>query len=285
MAERLSDIVTQIENVRQLESVVTAIRGIAASRAQSARSLLAGIEAYTEIISRAIGQALSLLALDTPVSRPGGRTKRALILFCAEQGFAGAFSERVLDAVAQDLGDATVFLVGTRGAAVAHERGIAPTWSAPMVAHVDAIPSFANNLAEALYGFVASGAVADVEILFSRSATSSGGHVERRSLLPVDFERFGRPQQTQAPLISTAPAILLESLAAEYVYAQLCEAAMHAFVAENEARMLAMLAAKNNIGTKLSLLTRRERQLRQQEITTEVVELAAGAVAAQADHR
>ena len=34
MAERLTDIVTQIRNVRQLEAVVTAMRGIAASRAQ-----------------------------------------------------------------------------------------------------------------------------------------------------------------------------------------------------------------------------------------------------------
>lgn len=34
MAERLADIVAQIQNVRQLEAVVTAMRGIAASRAQ-----------------------------------------------------------------------------------------------------------------------------------------------------------------------------------------------------------------------------------------------------------
>ena len=47
MAERLADIVTQIQNVRQLAAVVTAMRGIAASRAQKSRSLLAGIEAYS----------------------------------------------------------------------------------------------------------------------------------------------------------------------------------------------------------------------------------------------
>ena len=284
MPERLADIVTQIQNVRQLEAVVTAIRGIAASRAQKARSLLAGIEAYTDVISRSIGQALALLPFDAPVSRPRSRTKRALILFCAEQGFAGAYSERVLDAAAHELDQATVFMVGTRGMTVAHERGIEPAWSASMVSHVDAIPGFANQLAEALYGFVATGAVADVDILFSRSDAGAGTHVERHSLLPVDFERFGRPQQNLPPLISASPEALLESLAAEYVYAQLCEAAMQAFVAENEARMLAMLAARTNIETKLGLLTRRERQLRQEEITTEVVELAAGAEASQANH-
>ena len=75
------------------------------------------------------------------------------------------------------------------------------------------------------------------------------------------------------------PALLLERLAAEYVYAQLCETAMHAFEAENEARMLAMTAAKTNIGAKLVGLAQRERQLRQEEITTEIIELAAGAEA------
>jgi F-type H+-transporting ATPase subunit gamma len=61
VAERLADIVTQIQNVRQLQAVVAAMRGIAASQAQKGRSLLAGIEAYTEVVSRAIGQALNLL--------------------------------------------------------------------------------------------------------------------------------------------------------------------------------------------------------------------------------
>ena len=51
MAERLAGIVTQIQNVRQLGAVVTAMRGIAASRAQEGRSLLAGIEAYTDVVS------------------------------------------------------------------------------------------------------------------------------------------------------------------------------------------------------------------------------------------
>ncbi len=285
MAERLADIVAQIQNVHQLEAVVTAMRGIAASRAQKARSLLAGVEAYSEVVSRAIGQALSLLPFEAPVARARARTKPALILFCAEQGFAGAFSERVLDAAAADLRGASVFIVGQRGAIVAREHGISPTWSEPMAAHAEAVPGFANRLADDLYGYVAGGAVTQVDILYARSATSGATAVERHSLLPIDFERFGRPPRHEAPLISLAPDALLERLAEEYVYAQLCEAALHAFAAENEARMIAMLAARTNIETKLAALSSRERELRQQEITTEVVELAAGAEASKSARR
>lgn len=278
MAERLADVVTKIHNVRQLGAVVTALRGIAASRAQSGRSLLAGIQAYTEVISLSIGQALNLLPADGAASVEHANTKRGLILFCAEQGFAGAFSERVFDAAGADLKQATVLVVGTRGAAVAAERGIKPDWSAAMTTRVEGIPGFANELAEVLYRFVARGLVSKVDIFFSRSASGTF-RIDHHSVLPIDFGRFRRPVQAQAPLITLPSQLLLERLAAEYVYAQLCQAALHAFVAENDARMIAMVAAKNNTETTLAGLVHRERQLRQEEITTEIVELAAGAQA------
>ena len=285
MAERLADTVSQIQNVRQLKAIVTAMRGIAASRAQKGRSQLAGIEAYSEVISRAIGQALNLLPGDAGSAPPRGRAKLGLILFCAEQGFAGAFSERVLAAAAGDLASAVNLIVGTRGAAVANERGIKSAWSAPMATRVEEIPGLASRLADALYGYVAPGTIANVDILFARMVAGSGIQIDRHSVLPVDFRRFERPIEKQPPLTTLAPLRLLERLAAEYVYAQLCEAAMLAFEAENEARMVAMASAKTNVETKLTALVQRERQLRQEEITTEIVELAAGAEAARTNRR
>ncbi len=282
MAERLADIVTRIQNVTQLEAVVGAMRAIAASRAQKSRTLLGGIEAYTEVISRAIGRALSLLPADATAAPSGHHAARVLVMFGAEQGFVGAFSERILDAAAADLAGARILMVGTRGAAVASERGVRPAWSAAMATHADAIPGLANQLAEALYAHLAATAVRQVDIVFARAAAAGGIVVDRHSLLPIDFGRFPRPIDTQAPLTTLAPGILLERLAAEYVYAQLCQAATHAFEAENEARMMAMAAAKTNIESKLARLGQRERQLRQEEITTEIVELASGAKAAEA---
>jgi len=281
MAERLSDIVTQIQNVRQLAAVVTAMRGIAASRAQKGRSLLAGIEAYTQVVSHAIGQALNLLPTEITVARAHDRSKHGLILFCAEQGFAGPFSERVFEAAGSDLEAATLLVIGTRGGVVAGERGIKVDWSAAMTTRVEGIPSFTSRLAEVLYRYLARGVVATADILFSRSVEGVI-RIDRYSLLPIDFTRFARPVERRAPLIELAPELLLERLTAEYVYAQLCAAAMHAFVAENDARMISMVAAKNNTENKLVALQQRERQLRQEEITTEIVELAAGAEASRA---
>jgi len=279
MAERLSDIVTQIQNVRQLEAVVTAMRGIAASRAQKGRSLLAGIESYTDVVSRAIGHALKLQSAETTFAPPHRQPKLGLILFCAEQGFAGAFSDRVLDAAGSDLERAVNLIVGTRGAVIAGERGVKSTWSAPMPTDVDAVIGFANLLADTLYNYIAASTIEKVDILFSRSLSGSGIVIDRHSLLPIDFSRFAQPIDNEAPLITLPPEILLERFAAEYVFAQLCQAAMHSFEAENEARMLAMASAKTNIDSELIGLSQQERRLRQEQITSEIVELAAGAEA------
>jgi F-type H+-transporting ATPase subunit gamma len=140
MTERLSDISARIDGMRQLGEVVNAMRGIAAARAQQARGQLVAVESYAATIARAIGQTLALV----PAARSGavGRSTRpALVLFCAEQGFAGAFSERVLDAIGAYQTGSELFLIGTRGNAVAAERGIHADWSSPMPSHSLASPN------------------------------------------------------------------------------------------------------------------------------------------------
>jgi F-type H+-transporting ATPase subunit gamma len=278
MAERHDKIVTQIQNIHQLHAVVTAMRGVAASRTQQSRALLTGVEAYAQVVSRAVGQAVSLLSAESSAPISAGSKGRGIILFCAEQGFAGTFSERVVGA-AGDLAGTAIFLVGTRGVAVAGERGLNLAWSATMATQTGAVPGLANRIADALYAHIATALLSRVEIIFSQCVPGGGIVVTRRSLLPIDVSAFPTPVQRQPPLTGLSARVLLDRLVAEYVYAQLCEAAMQSFAAENEARMLAMTSARTNIEGKLGELTRRERQVRQEEITTEIIELAAGAEA------
>ncbi|HVP99870.1 MAG TPA: F0F1 ATP synthase subunit gamma, partial [Roseiarcus sp.] len=77
------------------------------------------------------------------------------------------------------------------------------------------------------------------------------------------------------------PDELLVEFAEEYVFSELCEAVMLSFAAENEARMLAMIAARSNVARKLDELVGSYRRLRQDEITDEIIELSAGAACAE----
>lgn len=279
MTERLADITARIEGIRQLGAVVNAMRGIAAARAQQARAQLTAVDSYAQIIAAAIGRAVSLLPADQQ-DRTLQSTRPALILFCAEQGFAGAFSERVLDTAGGDLATRELFLVGTRGATAAAERNILPRWKSAMPSHSLGIPKLAGGIAEALYNRIAAGEIDALDAIFTRWQPSRGTQIERRRLFPLDRTAFRAPANHGAPLLNLAPQTLLSELTADYMHAQLCNAALHAFAAENEARMEAMASARHQIERQLSALQANQRMVRQEEITAEIIELATGEMAA-----
>ncbi len=285
MTERLADIGARVEGIRQLGAVVSAMRGIAASRAQRARAQIEAVNSYSAILAVAIARALALVP---GVARAGSADPRrlAVVLFCAEQGFAGAFSERVLDAARADLATSRVFLVGARGASLAAERGLKPAWNGAMPSQSTGVPRIADEIAEALYTRIATGEIDRLDTVFTMWRPGSTATIERRSLFPLDMARIAQPTDRVAPLLNLAPSSLLSALTADYVHAQLCEAGLEAFAAENEARMAAMASAHTEIERKLDRLRGQAQIVRQEEITAEIIELAAGDAAGQADlHR
>ena len=278
MTERLADISAHINGIRQLGTVVNAMRGIAAARAQQARGQLVAVDGYAATIAVAIGRALALAA----PQRPDGTHKSsrpAIVLFCAEQGFAGTFSERLLDDVAVDLAGADLFLIGTRGVTVAQERGIAARWTNALPAHSLGIPKLADQILEALYARIATGEIDRLDAVFGRWQPGRGGHIERQRLFPLYLTVFPPSTEANRPLVNLPAEVLLTNLTADYMHAQLCKAALHAFAAENEARMEAMAAARAQIDRRLTELQATQSRVRQEEITIEIIELAAGETA------
>ena len=283
MTERLSDISARIDGIRQLSAVVNAMRGIAAARAQQARSQLVAVDSYAATIALAIGRTLPLVPAGRPTAaRRSARS--ALVLFCAEQGFAGAFSERVLDAVGKDLSTSELFLIGTRGNAIAAERGVRAAWDSPMPSHSLGVPRLADRISEALYTRFARGAIDRLDAVFSQWQPGHGVQIERRRLFPLDMSGFSRPTNTGVPILNLSPEPLLIGLTADYVHAELCKTALHAFAAENEARMEAMASAHGQIERQLSALQATQRIVRQEEITAEIIELAAGETASRSNY-
>ncbi len=272
MAEDLAAVRARIRGVQQLDAVIGAMRGIAAAHAQQSRALLPGFRAYADVVAQAIAQALRLR--DDDARRGAGGAGVARIVFSAEQGFVGGFAEHVLEAAAAR-GPAETFLIGSRGLLLAAPLGIAPVWQSAMATQVGGISGLCIRIAEALYERMAARRIGVVEVVFPAWTAGAGAGVTCRSLLPLDAHRFGGAPAGVPPLTTLPPEELLASLAEEYVFASLCEAAMHAFVAENEARAAAMVRARSKVQDMLGELTLEEHRVRQEAITAELVELAA----------
>ena len=280
MTERLADVSARIEGIQQLGAVVNAMKGIAAARARTARTQVDAVDKYAATVGQAISSVLTddgsrdthTSSIDTVADKKG------LLVFLAEQGFAGPFSERVLGSLGYETEMENLFLIGTRGLSVSAARDISPIWSAAMPSHTPGIPKLADEITKAIYHAVDKGRIDSLDVVHA-GWTSGRPQVERQALFPINLGDF-KSTERESPLTQLPAGMLLASLSADYVHALICKAALHAFATENEARMEAMSAAGSQIVRELDVYRATLHRVRQEAITAEIIELGTGVASA-----
>jgi F-type H+-transporting ATPase subunit gamma len=273
---RLAEIQGHIASMDELRDIVGAMRSLAGMRVQEAQHALPGIRRYADSLGAAISAAL--LLMPEPMPDGGKETgQKALVLYAAEQGFVGGFNERLLEAAEATLRPIDrLFVLGSRGAALALERGWKVTWTGPLATRVGGAPDAINRLAGELYTGIVRGEISRVEVMYGRYRQGTAPQVTERLLLPLDTKSLAGARPRQAPLHSLAPRRLLERLMAEYVFALLTEAAVESIASENAARFAAMESAHDNVSKKLTELRQSAQHARQAEITAELLDLITG---------
>lgn len=273
MNQRAANLNSRIETVSSFGDLVNAMRGVAASRAQRSQLMIEGVDSYAGTVARAIVQAL---ALTPPVQDKTDNANSAPIclVFCAEQGFCGGYSDRVLTVLGKKP-TSRIFLLGSHGLRLASSRGIEPEWSAPTIVHPDGAVSLSDRLHKALTQALLHQPAGIVEMIYGEALKGTQFEVRRVPLLPLAL-----PVEDQAntidPLVHLSPEKLLADLAVEYITAQLVRALLHSHTAENLARLRAMAAAHDNVERMAQTLKADERRYRQESITDEIVEISNG---------
>jgi F-type H+-transporting ATPase subunit gamma len=276
---RLTEIEAHVASMSELLDIVGAMRALASMRVQEAHRAVPGVRRYADSMAGAIGDALRLIP-ERAQARRASEGLQLLILYMAEHGFVGGFNERLLDAAVERLSKRDMlFVVGSRGAMLAGERGCRIAWAHPMATRLAGVPEAVRRLSVQLYQTIAQRAVTRAEAVFARYGQEGAAAIERRLLFPLDLESFAVKTTRLPPLHNLAPAVLLEKLIAEYVTALLTEAAIESFASENAARFSAMESAHDNVSKKLDQLQEEARQARQSETTTELIDLVTGAEA------
>ena len=283
---RLAEMQGHIASMDELLDIVGAMRSLAGMRVQESQHALPGIRSYADSMAAAIGAALLLMPEPVLETREH-RGHPALILCAAEHGFVGGFNERLVEAAEAVLRPSDLlFVLGSRGAALAFERGRKVVWTEPMATRLAGAPDAISRLTSELYTRIIRGEISRVEVMFGRYRQGAASMIERRLLLPLDITALAAKQSGQAPLHNLEPRLLLEKLMAEYVFALLTEAAVESIASENAARFTAMESAHDNVIKKLTVLRQTARQARQTEITSELLDLITGAEAMQIEiHR
>jgi len=277
------EIATRVRSLNELLEIVAAIRAMAASQMQQALRSLEAIRAYSEQIRSALSEAATLLPPAGAIAAGTPSSKSGLVVFCAEHGLCGGFNEHPLRAAERAIAASGrrlgLIVVGTRGAQICRERGLSPELVLPMATHCAGVTGAARRVAAELYRMFNEHLITGVEVVYTQQHEAQLAGVERHRLLPLEVPMVQKDSTRLPPIINLPAQRLFDDIVGEYFFATLENAAMQSFFSENETRFRTMEAAHQNIRKKSGELTKLRQRLRQDSVTTEILDLISGSAA------
>ena len=272
----------QIRTVEDLRDVIGSMRSLAAIYLRRAEERLDGLRAYADTVGRAIEDCLFGRVIRLP---EGPSRRRDLVLaFFSEQGLCGRFNEVMAEAAAENAPslDRPAFLVvGRRGPGLLRRAGLDIAAELPSATSPDGADAVIHRTAKRVLGLLAEERFARLHLLHARYLSPGRIEPNFERVLPIDLDRLRKRSDPHRPQPTLAlPRLgLLAELAHEHAFVSLFRAMTESLASENGMRLHSMEAARNNIEDKLSELQLRERIQRQNEITSELLDVIGGAEA------
>jgi len=284
--EQLRQLEQQIETINELRDIIHAMRSLAAIYLKQAEGQLRGVRAYREVVTGAIADAVGCLD-EVPQAERSGRT--CIVVLGSEQGLCGRFNEIVAEAAVErgrELGGTDFIVVGRRAVGNVERAGgrvvsVVQSNSSPETA-----PIVIRRVATEAYRQYTRGDYGRLYLL--HAIYGSPGRIDTQlvPILPMDYSawapQLGAPANAP-PAMTLPPDELLAALVGEFYFVALFQAFVESLAAENGMRLQSMEAAKQNIDDTKEALRRRAQQLRQDEITAELLDIISGAEAVESE--
>jgi F-type H+-transporting ATPase subunit gamma len=281
----------RIGSVQNTKKITRAMELIAATRVMKAQQRANEARPYAEHITTVIQDLAAAGAeVDHPLLRPvEDPQKVGVVVLAADRGLAGAFNSQVIRAAEREVqavrGDGREFALVTIGRKA---QGYFRFRNYPIEAAFTGMsdkPTFedAASVAARVSDLFVNGGCDQILIVYTRFISLGSQEVVVRRFLPLEAEEriaeAGEAEATAGFEFEPSPGAVLESLLPRYVEARLFAALLDSAASEHASRQRAMKAATDNAEELIVKLTRRMNQVRQDAITTEIMEIIGGAEA------
>lgn len=299
----LKELRTRIETIKSTQKITSAMKMVAASSLRKAQGLIASSVPYRENIlsplENVVSEFRTLEQNGTFVKWPrmiaGSENDRTylLLVFTSDRGLCGNFNASVAKVAArrieelQNAGkEVKVACIGRKGYSILKRR-----YAANIVRDIDGIAKKGARYDES--AVIANYAYDDFmmrnidvcEAVYSEFHSAINREIVVKQLLPLRFSE--RAKAGMEPVLVDGAAyeyepykmeVLGQSLPLLYK-ASVFEAIIHSQASEHGARMTSMDNATRNAKDMISRLTLKYNRMRQTNITTELIEIIAGAEA------
>lgn len=288
--ETLEALAARLETTRDIGAIVRTMKALSAV---SIRQYEKSVEALATF-QRSVELGLhALLREGPPVADvfPGtGGGRRALILIGSDRGLCGRFNE-ALAAHARDtqltVGERPPLVLATGLRLIDRLRamGHPPDATIPLPASVHGLVGAAQGMIVTIERWHAQGGLARLDLCHNRRAGAARVEPQTGRVLPEDRAELARlaamPWPARGlPMHRMERAALHRHLMRQRVFVRLYRGLAESLAGEHAARLAAMQAAAHNIEEREEALNAEYRRIRQENITTELMDIVAGVGAA-----
>ena len=289
----MRDLKGRIGSVASSEKITGAMKMISSAKMHKAELALRRIRPFRDQIQSTINHLISADAeFSSPLTavRPVKR-KAIVVVLSSDEGLCGAFNmnlfKRTLELINQAKDEAlnymfVVYPIGKKASNFAQKLAgdgveIAVTDYMTAKSPGEDIARFTNELTRA---FVA-GEIDEVEVVYTHYKSVSKQTVTTRRLLPIEADSLatgGKVVRNKPYLFEPDVNTIYNEILPLYVLSSMQEAISSNRVSEQAARVMAMQSANDNAKELLEELQLEYNKLRQQSITSELLDIIGGKV-------
>lgn len=296
----------RVRSNQNIKKITHAMELIAASRIAKDQQRVAAARPYAELMTTVVAHLTRAGAnLDQALLETRDQIKAVgLVVITADKGLAGGYNASVTRTADQAAASARrdgrqvkLYVSGKKGLGYFRFRGaeITESWSGNSE---QPRASDARDIATAAREAFESGEVDQVELIYTQFLSLGSQRVTTRRLLPLDrtaleetgangganhdhdHDHDGEGEGPRAAYdFEPEPDAILEGLLPLYLESRIYSALLEAAASEHASRQRAMKSATDNATDLIKIYERKANRVRQEAITTELVEVTGAAAA------
>jgi len=289
----LKDIRIRIESTKNTQQITKAMKLVSAAKLRKAQNQIVNLRPYAHSLLKVIANIAVTERVTHPLIEKKAEVKKVLLLvLTSDRGLCGGFNSQIIkftDNYQKEHRGALEALdfmfIGRRGADFFGRRQV-NTIQTMLRLDKDISYALASSVAEKAMKFYLDGHYDEIRLIYNEFKSAISQKVVCETLLPVDLEKQTlQTPEAHAPsfavdmIFEPKPELIIDQLLVKHFSIQVYRCMAESVAAEHGARMTAMENASNNARDVLAKLTLTYNKLRQEKITTELIEIVSGAEA------
>lgn len=289
MAQTLEYLSRKNDTLSSIRSIVHTMKTLSAINAAPYEQAAQSIELYQQTLLQGLAAFVHRtggVSLLTEAVQPN---LRLLVVFGSDHGLCGNYNELLANKVAeytqaQPILKQHILCIGSRMANALLELGFTPDVVLMPPASADGVGRLAGDIVTRIERLASGQPLAHLAVTLVFTQRAEHGYQESVTthLLPLD-KALLQPQQRwnsrSLPDYTMDAEALLASLIRNHVFASVFRASAEAMVTENATRLALMQQAEQSVDEQLEAVQQELSSVRQDEITTELMDIVIGHLA------